>query len=338
LQDESNQRLLGVMHASAERGAEMISQVLSFAKGAGGARVTIQSKHLIGEIVRVVEETFPKLLRITQRLSEGLWEISGDATQLQQVLINLCVNARDAMPHGGALTIEAENHTLDEIYAGMLKGASPGKYVVITIADTGQGIPPEIVDRIFDPFFTTKEPGRGTGLGLATVQGIVTSHGGFITVESRLGTGTTFKIYLPAHEAANRQEMEVRQHEILHGGGEIVLVIDDEDAIREMARTTLERFGYRALTADNGATALDVFASHKDEITIVITDMMMPVMDGPMTIRALQKLNPRVRIIASSGLAESIDAAGLDRLGIKTFLTKPYDAKTLLKTVAQALR
>jgi two-component system, cell cycle sensor histidine kinase and response regulator CckA len=338
LQDESNQRLLGVMHASAERGAEMISQVLSFAKGAGGARVTIQSKHLIGEIVRVVEETFPKFLRITQRLSEGLWAISGDATQLQQVLINLCVNARDAMPQGGALTIEADNHTLDEIYAGMLKGASPGKYVVITIADTGQGIPPEIVDRIFDPFFTTKEPGRGTGLGLATVQGIVTSHGGFITVESRLGTGTTFKIYLPAHEAANRQEVEVRQHEILHGGGEIVLVIDDEEAIREMARTTLERFGYRALTADNGATALDVFASHKDEITIVITDMMMPVMDGPMTIRALQKLNPQVRIIASSGLTESIDAAGLDRLGIKTFLTKPYDAKTLLKTVAQALR
>jgi PAS domain S-box-containing protein len=336
-QDEATQRLLGVMQASAERGAEMISQVLSFAKGVGGARVTIQPKHLIREIVKVMEETFPKFLRITQRLSESLWAISGDATQLQQVLINLCVNARDAMPQGGALTIEAENHTLDEIYAGMLKGASPGKYVVITIADTGHGIPPEIIDRIFDPFFTTKEPGRGTGLGLATVQGIVTSHGGFITVESRPGTGTMFKIYLPAHEAANRREVEAIQHEILPGGGETVLVIDDEEAIREVAQTTLERFGYRTLTADNGATALGIFASHKDEIGVVITDMMMPVMDGPVTIRALQKLNPQVRIIASSGLTDSIATADLDRLGVKTFLIKPYDAKTLLKTVAQAL-
>jgi CheY-like chemotaxis protein len=190
---------------------------------------------------------------------------------------------------------------------------------------------------VFDPFFTTKEPGRGTGLGLATVQGIVTGHGGFVTVESQSGTGTTFKIYLPAHEGANRQEVEARQHEILPGGGEMVLVIDDEDAIRETARATLERFGYRALIADNGATALGIFSSHKDEIGVVITDMMMPVMDGPVTIRALQKLNPQVRIIASSGLTDSIDAADLGRLGVKTFLIKPYDAKTLLKTVAQAL-
>jgi hypothetical protein len=219
----------------------------------------------------------------------------------------------------------------------MLRGAYAGNFVVIAVTDTGTGIPPEIIDRIFDPFFTTKEPGRGTGLGLATVQGIVTSHGGFITVESQSGTGTTFKIYLPANEAANRQEVEARQHEILPGGGETVLVIDDEDAILEMTRTTLERFGYRALTADNGATALAIFASHRDEIGAVITDMMMPVMDGLVTIRALRKLNPQVRIIASSGLTESIDVADLDQLGVKTFLIKPYDAKTLLKTVAQAL-
>jgi PAS domain S-box-containing protein len=338
LQDEANQRLLGVMLTNAERGAEMIKQILSFAKGVSGERVAIQPKHLIREIVKVAEETFPKSLRITQRISESLWTTSGDATQLQQVLMNLCVNARDAMPSGGELTIVAENQAIDEIYAGMLRGAYAGNFIVVTVTDTGMGIPPEIIDRIFDPFFTTKESGRGTGLGLATVQGIVTSHGGFITVESQLRLGTTFKIYLPAHEAANRKEVEEIRHEILHGGGEMVLVIDDEDAIREMTRTTLERFGYRALTADNGATALGVFASHKEEISLVITDMMMPVMDGPVTIRALQKLNPQVRIIASSGLAESINTADLDRLGVKTFLTKPYDAKALLKTVAQALR
>jgi hypothetical protein len=219
----------------------------------------------------------------------------------------------------------------------MLRGASAGNFIVLTVTDTGTGISPEIIDRIFDPFFTTKESGQGTGLGLATVQGIVTSHGGFITVESQPGTGTMFKIYLPAHEAANRTEAEAIRNEILPGGGEMVLVIDDEDAIRETARTTLELFGYRALTADNGATALGIFAGHKDEISVVITDMMMPVMDGRVTIRALQKLNPQVRIIASSGLTDSIDAADLDRLGVKTFLIKPYDAKTLLKTVAQAL-
>jgi CheY-like chemotaxis protein len=337
-QDEQSWRLLEVMRTNAERGAEMIKQVLSFAKGAGGERVTIQPKHLIREIVSVVEETFPKSIRITQRLSEGLWATSGDATQLHQALMNLYVNARDAMPNGGALTIEADNHTLDEIYAGMLKGASPGKYVVITISDTGHGIPPEIIDRIFDPFFTTKEPGRGTGLGLATVQGIVTGHGGFITVESKLGLGTKFKIHLPAHEAASRKETEEEHTEIPLGAGEVILVIDDEAAIREMTRVTLERFGYRTLTADNGATALGLFASHKEEIGVVVTDMMMPVMDGPVTIRALRKLNPQVRIIASSGTTESIDGADLDQLGVKTILIKPYDAKTLLKTVAQALR
>jgi CheY-like chemotaxis protein len=297
----------------------------------------IQPRHLIREIIGIAQETFPRSIQIERHLSDDLWVINGDATQLHQALINLCVNARDAMPSGGVLTIEAENQTLDEIYAGMLKGASPGKYVVITITDTGEGIPPEIIDRIFDPFFTTKEPGQGTGLGLATVQGIVTTHGGFITVESQPGLGTTFKIYLPANEAASGREVEKGQFEVALGTGELILVIDDEAAIREMTRAALERFGYRVLIADNGATALDIFAGHKGEISIVITDMMMPVMDGSLTIRALQKLNPQICIIASSGLTESIDTTELKQLGVKTFLIKPYDTKTLLKTVEQAL-
>lgn len=343
LEDEQSQRLLGLMQTNAERGAEMIKQVLSFARGIGGARVTIQPKHLIREIVRIVEETFPKSIQITQRVSEGLWATSGDATQLHQALMNLCVNARDAMPQGGELTIEAENQTLNEMYAGMLKGSSPGNFVVITITDTGKGIPPEIIDRIFDPFFTTKEPGEGTGLGLATVQGIVGSHNGFITVESKPGPGTKFKIYLPAHEATNRKQVEEERAEISPGAGELILVIDDEATVREIARTTLESFGYRVMTADNGATALGAFAKHRDEISLVITDMMMPVMDGALTIRALQKLNPQVPVIASSGLGESIEKGNkgarddLGQLGVRTFLVKPYGAVTLLETVAQAL-
>ena len=166
------------------------------------------------------------------------------------------------------------------MYAQTLKGASPGDFVVITITDTGGGIPPEIIDRIFDPFFTTKEPGRGTGLGLFTVQGIVTSHGGSITVETQPGRGTKFKIYLPAHEATSLKQVEERYLDIPFGNGELILVIDDEAAVREMTGTALETFGYRVMTADNGATALAAFASHKDEISVVITDMMMPVMDG----------------------------------------------------------
>ncbi len=252
--------------------------------------------------------------------------------------MNLCVNARDAMSQGGELMIEAENQALDEMHAGMLRGASAGNHIAITVTDTGEGIPLEIIDRIFDPFFTTKAPGQGTGLGLATVQGIVTSHGGFITVESKHGLGTKFKIHLPAHEGASLKQAEQGYPDIPSGNGELILVIDDEAAIGEMTATTLETFGYRVMTADNGATALGVFASHKDEISLVITDMMMPVMDGPMTIRALRKLNPQICIIASSGLTDSIDAADLDQLGVKTFLIKPYGAMTLLKTVAQTLK
>ncbi|HEX5085953.1 MAG TPA: ATP-binding protein, partial [Blastocatellia bacterium] len=336
-QDEQSRRLLGMMQTNAERGAEMIKQVLSFAKGIAGERVTIQPKHLIREIVRVVEETFPRSIQITQRLPEGLWTISGDATQLQQVLMNLCLNARDAMPRGGALTIMAENRALDELYAGMLKGASSGNYVVITIGDTGHGIPPEIIDRIFDPFFTTKEPGRGTGLGLATVQGIVTGHGGFITVESESERGAKFEIYLPAIEAASLKHVEEKYPDIPSGKGELILVIDDEAAVREMAGRILETFGYRVLTADNGATALAVFAGHKDEIGVVITDMMMPVMDGLKTIRALRKLNPQVSVIASSGLTESVNETELGQLGVRRFLVKPYNVAALLKIVAEAI-
>ncbi len=338
-QDEQSRRLLEIMRTNAERGGEMIKQLLSFARGIAGERVLIQPKHLIREIVGITQETFPRSIQVEERLSEGLWAeglwvINGDATQLHQALLNLCVNARDAMPRGGKLTIEVENRRLDEMYAGMLKGASPGNYVVITITDTGTGIPPEIIDRIFDPFFTTKEPGHGTGLGLATVQSIVANHDGFITVESKPGRGTNFKIYLPAHKAASQKQAEEGRPNIPFGKDELILVVDDEAAVREMTRTTLEAFGYRALTADDGATALGVFATHKNEISVVIADLMMPVMDGLKTIRALQNLNPQVRVLASSGLIESAQEAELDRLGVKTVLVKPYSAETLLKTVA----
>ncbi len=337
LQDPQSQRLLDLMQSNANRGADMIKQVLSFAKGISGQRIVLQPRHLIREIVRIAEETFPKSVRIEQRLAEDLWTINGDTTQLHQVLLNLCVNARDAMPQGGTLTITAENRFMDKLYAQMIKGATAGNFVVITITDTGVGIPPGIIDHIFDPFFTTKEPGQGTGLGLATVQGIVANHGGFITVESNPGLGTKFSIYFPSDVTSGDQKTAIPPAETLLGNGELILVIDDEAAVREMTSAALEAFGYRALTADNGATALSIFVNHRTEVSLVITDLMMPVMDGIATIRAFRKLNPDLPIIATSGLADSAKSVELEKLRVDLFLEKPYTSKSLLTRIAEAL-
>lgn len=337
LPDEQSQRLLSLMQSNANRGAEMIKQVLSFARGISGNRVVLQSKHLIREVIRIAEETFPKSVRIEQQLAEELWTINADATQLLQVLLNLCINARDAMPEGGILTLTAENRPLDKLYAQMLKGAAPGNFVVITVADTGLGIPSDIIDRIFDPFFTTKEPGQGTGLGLATAQGIVATHGGFITVESKPGLGAKFSIFLPSNEIASQQTVRESTLELPCGAGELILVVDDEAAVREMTSATLEAFGYRALTADNGATALSLYVSHRNEVCTVIIDLMMPVMDGIATIRALRKLNPDLCVIATSGLTDPVRADELRRLRVDDLLEKPYNAESLLNTVAKVL-
>jgi len=338
LQDEQSQRLLHVMQANVSRGTEMIKQVLSFAKGLSGARVRIQPKHLIRELSRIVTETFPRNITMQQRLSDDLWVVDGDATQLHQVLLNLCVNAGDAMPQGGTLTISAENKVLDTIYANMLKGASVGPFVVLTVADTGMGMSPELLARIFDPFFTTKEPGKGTGLGLATVQSIVTRHGGFVQVESKPGAGTKFHLWLPAQATATAVVAPSAPATLPTGQGELILIVDDEAAIREMMRTTLESYGYRTLTAEDGVTALQLFAQQADEIKVVLTDMMMPMMDGLVLIRTLQKIKPHMSFIASSGLTETEKVEEACRLGVRHVLSKPYDLETLLTTLARALR
>jgi CheY-like chemotaxis protein len=247
--------------------------------------------------------------------------------------MNLLVNARDAMPVGGTLTIEAKNIALDGHYAMMSPDAKPGPYIQITVSDTGTGIPQEYLDRIFDPFFTTKEQGKGTGLGLATVQGIVKSHGGYINVYSEPGRGTSFKIFLPAIAVAQKSQPSEVLSKLPGGNGQTVLVVDDEAYIREITRTMLETFGYRVLTASEGQEGLKAYVSHQNEIAVVLTDMMMPVMDGPIFIRALKKLNPQVKIIACSGLAETERAAEAEQLGVKSFLSKPYTAEGLLKMI-----
>jgi CheY-like chemotaxis protein len=250
--------------------------------------------------------------------------------------MNLCVNARDALPDGGTLGISAQNLFLNEQSARMNIDAKAGSYIVITISDTGTGIPPEILDRIFEPFFTTKEVGKGTGLGLSTVIGIVKSHGGFVNVLSKLGQGTKFEVYLPALQETPIPTSE--DSEMPRGHGELILVVDDEAAIRQITQTSLETYSYKVLTASDGIEALAVYAQHKEDINVVLIDMMMPVMDGPTTIRTLRRMNPQGKIVAVTGLVSDDKLAQARHLGVQTFLYKPYTTKELLKTLDAVLR
>lgn len=336
--DESSQRLLNILHTNAIRGSEMIRQVLSFARGVEGEYSPLQPTHLIKEIVKILADTLPKNIEIIFSIAPNLWGVKGDATQLHQVLMNLCVNARDAMPQGGKLRIEAENIEIDEHYARMNVESKPGKYVCTTVVDTGIGIPEQNQSKIFDPFFSTKEHGQGTGLGLSTVVGIVRSHGGFVNVYSEIGRGAQFKVYLPAIELSHPAQPQIVRPELPGGNGELILVVDDENSIREIAKETLRSFGYRVLTANDGTEALALFASRKNEIRCIITDMMMPYMDGPATIRAIRKLDPQAKIIATSGLKDSEKTEEASQMGISAFLQKPYTAEKLLKTLANVLQ
>jgi CheY-like chemotaxis protein len=291
---------------------------------------------LLAEVLQVARQTFPKTIEIrTDIPATDLWTVSADATQLHQVFMNLCVNARDAMPNGGRLGLAAENQLVDEAFTRTNLDARIGSYVVVTVSDTGVGISPELLERIFDPFFTTKEVGKGTGLGLSTVLGIVKNHGGFIKVSSEVGNGTHFRVYLPAVEDTVVQQ--AREKSILWGNGELILIVDDEPLIQQVTQTSLEDRNYRTLVASDGIEAIALYAEHKDEISVVLMDMMMPSMDGLTALRTLHRLNPKLQAIATSGLASNNQLAEATGIGIKAFLPKPFTAKELLNTLGKVL-
>jgi PAS domain S-box-containing protein len=335
LPEQKKPDLLKTIESSAKRGAALVKQILSFARGVEGQRTAIQLKHLFSEIRQIVNETFPKSIEACTDISQDLWVVSGDATQLHQVLINLCVNARDAMPRGGTLSLRADNIVIDESYARMNLDAHVGAYVVFTVKDTGVGMPPEVVERIFEPFFTTKELGKGTGLGLSTVLSIVKSHGGFLEVTSTLDEGTQISVYLPAIEAT--QLPQISESAFSPGQGELILVVDDEAAIRETSKTSLETYNYRVLTANDGIDAIALYAQHQQDISLVLLDMMMPLMDGATTIRTLKKINPHVKIIAVSGLVSSTQLTESTNSRAQAFLAKPYTTTDLLKTINEVI-
>ena len=336
LEAKERAEILDTIESSARRGSEMVSQVLSFARGVEGRRLSVQVKHLIRDVAKIAAETFPRNIEIRTEIPPNLPPVLGDPTQIHQVLLNLSVNARDAMPRGGTLTYTAQSLVLDDHYAGLSPEARPGRHVVIQVEDTGVGIPSEILEKIFDPFFTTKEPGKGTGLGLSTSMAIVRSHGGFIRVYSEPGSGTRFRVYLPATEA-QAETAPVADVVLPRGSGELVMVVDDEASVRQITRQTLEAFGYRVVLASDGAEAVAVYAAKQAEIALVITDMMMPVMDGPATIRVLQRMNPVVRIVAASGLNANGSVMRVANSGVRRFLPKPYTADLLLHTVREVL-
>ncbi|MBD2102765.1 PAS domain S-box protein [Leptolyngbya sp. FACHB-261] len=333
--NERAQQLLTTLENNGKRGANLVKQVLSFARGADGERTFLQIKHLISEIETVARETFPRSITIKSQLAPDLWMLSGDATQLHQVLMNLCVNARDAMPNGGTLSMTAANLLLTRQDLRRHLGAQVGPYVVLTVSDTGTGMRPEVVDRIFEPFFTTKEVGKGTGLGLSTVMGIIRSHGGFVEVDSKVGRGTQFQVYLPAIEQAVAQPVE--EVELPPGNGELILVVDDEAPVREITQAFLELYNYRVLLAQDGIEAVALYVQHQAEIGAVLLDMMMPVMDGTTTARTLQKLNPKVKILATSGLAANEKVTEASAMGIAAFLAKPYSTQELLRALRGVL-
>lgn len=332
--DDDSARWIGMIKKNTERGADLVKQVLTFARGMAGERIRVQPKHIVKEIVGVLRETLPKSIALDFEIDPDLWTISADPTQIHQVLLNVCINARDAMPAGGRLTITASNAFVDESYARMNIEAEPGSYVMLSVSDTGTGMSPKIVKRIFDPFFTTKDVGKGTGLGLAIAMTIVKGHSGFMNVYSEVGKGSRFSIYLPSAEVARKDRRVKAGSALPRGNGELVLIVDDEENIREVAEATLKQFGYTSLAAADGSDALAIYKERRNRIGAVITDIAMPNMDGPTLVRSLRELDPKIKIIAMSGLLNEEQAAELKELGVHDFLLKPFTAETLLKTIS----
>ncbi|HUL52354.1 MAG TPA: response regulator [Opitutaceae bacterium] len=329
-------RLVDIIEANTKRGADVIRQVLAFSRGLKSGKGPVPLRPLLKEIGVMLDETLPKSIAVQVTAPEGLWLVEADATQIHQVMMNLCVNARDAMPDGGTLNLEAENVDVDETFAGLAPGARVGPHVALLVADTGTGIPPEHLDRIFDPFFTTKEPGKGTGLGLSTVLGIVRNHAGFIRVESKPGKGTMFRVYLPAKPEA-LAPAAVPVAAAPRGRGELILVVDDEESVRIMTRRILEQYGYHVLLAGEGSEAVMVLAQRAQEIRAVLTDLIMPLMGGVALIRAIAKMSPAVKILAATGTTEAAEVAAARRLGVKVILQKPYSPGILLHSMRAAI-
>ena len=331
------QQFVTTIGEAAQRGADIVRQLLTFARGVDGHRTVFAPKLLFEQLERILRETFPKSIAFTVSVADDLWSIVGDLTQLHQVLLNLCVNARDAMPEGGTLELSATNCDLAETSVFVSPDARPGRYLRLAVADSGSGISKTVVDKIFDPFFTTKEPGKGTGLGLSTALGIVRSHGGFMVVDSELGRGSNFQVFLPAVSEVQRPPVDNAPPDAPAGNGETILIVDDEPEILKVTQAVLTRFNYKVIQASHGVEALAKYQADPAAVSLVLTDLMMPVMDGIHLARALKEISPGLRIVATSGHGEDAHRSELVPLGVEVFLKKPFSMPQLLTTLHDAL-
>jgi CheY-like chemotaxis protein len=324
--DEETQRMLSVMEKNTHRGADMVRQVLLFSRGRDPEKAALSVGGLVREMERIVRQTFPKNIHVAALVPADLWPVLGNATQLHQVLLNLCVNARDAMPRGGELTLAADNVELGADEAGQIPNGAPGRFVMLIVSDTGGGIAPEILPRIFEPFFTTKPPGQGTGLGLSTLARIVGQHGGFVNVKSEPGRGAAFEVYLPCATllpvADTKRAAAVK---LPRGDGELILVVDDEQSIREMVSLGLTSHGYRVITAANGAEAIALLERQARDARLVLLDTDMPVLNGQATIPLLRAQLPAAPIILMSGELEALSTHDTSAK-----LVKPFQLEELL--------
>ncbi|MBN2122720.1 MAG: response regulator [Deltaproteobacteria bacterium] len=333
----SESRKLKEIERAAHRASELTQRLLTFSRKIESRMQPVDLNQEVGNAEKLLRRTIPRMIDIEVRLEGPIRIIKADPTQIEQIVMNLAVNARDAMEEGGTLTIETKNVTLDEIFCTERIECVPGEYVLLKVADTGQGMDKETQDRIFDPFFTTKGVGKGTGLGLATVFGIVKGHGGHIFCESEPGRGTTFSIYLPAGEAQAEETDGTEVEEVLPSGTECVLVVDDEEILRDLAMQTLFKYGYRVLLAADGESALELYEQHREEVSLVILDLIMPGMGGKRCMEELLRRDSGLKIVIASGYAGDEAETGLLNAGAKGFVKKPYNINEVLKVIRQVL-
>jgi two-component system, cell cycle sensor histidine kinase and response regulator CckA len=321
---------------AAKNGAELVQRLLTFSRKVEPKPIPLDLNRRIVQVEKLLKRTIPKMIDIQMHLSDDLAEINADPIQMEQVLMNLAVNARDAMPDGGNLILETRNVALDDEYCKVHVGAGPGDYVLLTVSDTGHGMDKTTVEHIFEPFYTTKELGRGTGLGLAIVYGIVRQHEGFITCYSEVGTGTTFNVYFPAIE--RHLEPAVEMTGVMPAfGTETILLVDDEAFVRDLGERILSRAGYTVLTAANGIEALDLFTRKEKQIDLVILDLIMPEMGGEASLKELLKIDPGVKVLVASGYSADTSMRGPLALGARGFVSKPFRLKELLRQVRKVL-
>ncbi len=335
-QDASTRKAFEKIIKQVERASSLVAQIMDFSLERSVSKQPMRLCRFVKELGEVIRRLLPDNILLNLELDDDCYPVEASSTQIQSLLNNLILNAKDAMPDGGKLTIRVSNCQVEEVSEA---GVAPGKYVLLEVEDTGVGMPPEVLERAFEPFFSTKKPGEGTGLGLSQVYGIVKQHGGYIKIESQVGKGTVVKVWLPAVEGELREEEEVVElGEIPEGNREVILVVEDDRDVLEVEEEMLRSLNYRVITASNGMEAVEIFKERKEEIDLVISDLIMPLVGGKELFSALKEIKPDVKVIVTSGYFTPKQVEELKRQGLDGFLSKPIDLRSLAKAVREALQ